>query len=54
MQISRAFPGTTEADVRQKRKSLGVIAAMKRVDMCAAEFESDTPYMYSHDGNWAA
>ena len=47
VQISRAFPGTTEADVRQKRKSLGVVAAMKRVDTCAAEFESDTPYMYS-------
>ena len=46
-QISRAFPGTVEADVRQKRKSMGVVAAMKRVDTCAAEFESDTPYMYS-------
>merc|ERR1719409_1906604 len=55
VQISRAFPGTTEADVRQKRKSLGVIAAMKRVDTCAAEFESDTPYMYSsYDGNCEA
>ena len=31
-QISRAFPGTVEADVRQKRKSMGVVAAMKRVD----------------------
>ncbi|CAL6343831.1 unnamed protein product [Bathycoccus prasinos] len=54
-QISRAFPGTVEADVRQKRKSIGVVAAMKRVDTCAAEFESDTPYMYSsYDGSCEA
>lgn len=54
-QICRAFPGTVEADVRQKRKSMGVVAAMKRVDTCAAEFESDTPYMYSsYDGSCEA
>ena len=54
-QISRAFPGTVEADVRQKRKSMGIVAAMKRVDTCAAEFESDTPYMYSsYDGSCEA
>ena len=33
--------------VRAKRKSLGVAAVFNRVDTCAAEFESFTPYMYS-------
>ncbi|KAK3259457.1 hypothetical protein CYMTET_31545, partial [Cymbomonas tetramitiformis] len=36
-----------EDDVRVARKGLGVIPSMKRVDTCAAEFEADTPYMYS-------
>ena len=31
---------------------MGVTASMKRVDTCAAEFEAETPYMYStYDGN---
>jgi len=34
-------------DVRTKRKSLGVGAVFNRVDTCAAEFESFTPYLYS-------
>jgi carbamoyl-phosphate synthase large subunit len=34
-------------DVRAKRKELGVTAVFNRVDTCAAEFESFTPYMYS-------
>ncbi|MBE0656134.1 MAG: carbamoyl-phosphate synthase large subunit [Bryobacteraceae bacterium] len=34
-------------DVRRKRKELGVTAVFNRVDTCAAEFESFTPYMYS-------
>ena len=34
-------------DVRRKRKELGVVAVFNRVDTCAAEFESFTPYMYS-------
>src|SRR5580698_2387089 len=34
-------------DVRAKRKKLGVTAVFNRVDTCAAEFESFTPYMYS-------
>lgn len=38
---------STEKDVRSKRLSLGVKPAYKRVDTCAAEFEADTPYMYS-------
>lgn len=38
---------SSETDVRSKRLSLGVIPAYKRVDTCAAEFEANTPYMYS-------
>ncbi|XP_022881374.1 carbamoyl-phosphate synthase large chain, chloroplastic-like [Olea europaea var. sylvestris] len=38
---------STEKQVRSKRLSLGVKPAYKRVDTCAAEFEADTPYMYS-------
>lgn len=38
---------TTEDDVRQHRKNLGVIPAYKTVDTCAAEFEAFTPYYYS-------
>ncbi|PIN10875.1 Multifunctional pyrimidine synthesis protein CAD (includes carbamoyl-phosphate synthetase, aspartate transcarbamylase, and glutamine amidotransferase) [Handroanthus impetiginosus] len=38
---------TTEKEVRLKRLSLGVKPAYKRVDTCAAEFEANTPYMYS-------
>ncbi len=33
--------------VREARKNLGVSAVFNRVDTCAAEFESFTPYMYS-------
>ncbi|MEO8501366.1 MAG: carbamoyl-phosphate synthase large subunit, partial [Vicinamibacteria bacterium] len=39
--------GASEADVRTKRKGLGVAPVYKRVDTCAAEFESHTPYLYS-------
>jgi len=35
------------ADVRQRRRSLGVWPTFQRVDTCAAEFESQTPYLYS-------
>lgn len=38
---------SSEKEVRSKRLSLGVIPTYKRVDTCAAEFEADTPYMYS-------
>lgn len=38
---------SSEGDARTKRLSLGVIPAYKRVDTCAAEFEANTPYMYS-------
>ncbi len=39
--------GTSEDTVRGKRKELDVRAVFKRVDTCAAEFESFTPYLYS-------
>ena len=38
---------TSEMDVRQYRKSLGIEAVFKQVDTCAAEFEAYTPYYYS-------
>jgi carbamoyl-phosphate synthase large subunit len=36
-----------ESKVREQRQKLGVRPVFKRVDTCAAEFESFTPYMYS-------
>ncbi len=39
--------GRTEANVRGARINLGVTAVFKRIDTCAAEFEAQTPYMYS-------
>ena len=39
--------GATEAQIRAKRKGLGIAPVYKRVDTCAAEFESHTPYLYS-------
>jgi carbamoyl-phosphate synthase large subunit len=38
---------TTEIDVRQHRKSRGIVVTFKSVDTCAAEFEAYTPYYYS-------
>ena len=38
----------TEIEVRARRKELGVAAVFSRVDTCAAEFESFTPYLYSN------
>jgi carbamoyl-phosphate synthase large subunit len=39
--------GVGSLDVRARRKELGVTAVFNRVDTCAAEFESFTPYLYS-------
>jgi carbamoyl-phosphate synthase large subunit len=39
--------GVSAADVAAARKAGGVRPVFKRVDTCAAEFESVTPYMYS-------
>jgi len=38
---------TTEKEVREARKALGVRPVYKRVDTCAAEFSTSTAYMYS-------
>jgi len=44
----RAMAGaTSEAEVRELRRKLGVHPVFKRIDSCAAEFEAITPYMYS-------
>ncbi|MFT6932117.1 MAG: carbamoyl-phosphate synthase large subunit [Paracoccaceae bacterium] len=39
--------GRDEGQVRRARINLGVTAVFKRIDTCAAEFEAQTPYMYS-------
>ncbi len=39
--------GLSETQVRSARLSSGVTAVFKRIDTCAAEFEAQTPYMYS-------
>jgi carbamoyl-phosphate synthase large subunit len=44
--IARAT-GSEPLEVRARRKELGVAAIFNRVDTCAAEFESFTPYLYS-------
>ena len=44
--IGRAT-GSDPLAVRARRKELGVAAVFNRVDTCAAEFESFTPYLYS-------
>ncbi|MBC7445895.1 MAG: carbamoyl-phosphate synthase large subunit [Polaromonas sp.] len=38
---------TTDTAIRQKRIELGVRPVYKRVDTCAAEFETNTAYLYS-------
>jgi carbamoyl-phosphate synthase large subunit len=38
---------TSETAVRERRVALGLKPVYKRVDTCAAEFESFTPYLYS-------
>jgi carbamoyl-phosphate synthase large subunit len=38
---------TTDKAVRERRKALGVRPVYKRVDTCAAEFATNTAYMYS-------
>jgi carbamoyl-phosphate synthase large subunit len=40
--------GVDQQAVRTRRKELGVAAVFSRVDTCAAEFESFTPYLYSN------
>ena len=47
VQLAKAW-GADEIAVRARRKELGVTAVFSRVDTCAAEFESFTPYLYSN------
>ncbi|MEO6776408.1 MAG: carbamoyl-phosphate synthase large subunit [Kofleriaceae bacterium] len=42
-----ALTGTKEAEVRATRHANQIRPVYKRVDTCAAEYESHTPYMYS-------
>jgi carbamoyl-phosphate synthase large subunit len=46
VQIASAW-NSSEIEVRERRKELGVRAVFNRVDTCSAEFESFTPYLYS-------
>ena len=39
--------GQAEDKIRRARHNLGVTAVFKRIDTCGAEFEAQTPYMYS-------
>ena len=42
-----ALAQSCESDIRVMRHEQGVVSSFRRVDTCAAEFESQTPYMYS-------
>ena len=44
--LARQFK-TTDSAIRNKRHALGVRPVYKRVDTCAAEFATNTAYMYS-------
>ncbi len=46
VQIANHF-GTERTRVRGRRRELGMMPVYKRIDTCAAEFESHTPYLYS-------
>jgi len=39
--------GRAEADILRQREAEGLHPIFKRVDTCAAEFEANTPYLYS-------
>ena len=38
---------TAVNEVKKQREQLGVFPVFKKIDTCAAEFKSETPYMYS-------
>ncbi len=42
-----AIAGLTERALTERREQMGLDPVYKRVDTCAAEFESHTPYLYS-------
>ena len=39
--------GCGESEIRSRRRAASIAPAYKRIDTCAAEFESFTPYLYS-------
>ncbi len=39
--------GMNDQELRALRRALGILPAFQRVDTCAAEFEAQTPYLYS-------
>jgi carbamoyl-phosphate synthase large subunit len=39
--------GCGESEIRSRRRAASIAPAFKRIDTCAAEFESFTPYLYS-------
>lgn len=47
-QIARILrDGSTDEDIYEKRKSMGIHRVYKMVDTCSAEFPAETPYYYS-------
>ena len=46
VQVSFVFHSSTP-DIRSLRKRLNILPTFQRVDTCAAEFEAQTPYLYS-------
>ena len=53
-QLAR-MSGVAETEIAARRGRLGVTPAYKRIDTCAAEFASLTPYLYStYEGGFAA
>lgn len=45
--LSQSNGKIAEVQVREKRKSMGMLPSFKLVDTCAAEFPAQTPYYYS-------
>jgi len=44
--------GKKEAEITAARRKLNIVPVFKRIDTCAAEFASKTPYLYStYEGN---
>ena len=47
--------GCSSEDIKKLRDELNVFPVFKRIDTCAAEFQSQTPYLYScYEGNGIA
>ncbi|HVG13539.1 MAG TPA: carbamoyl-phosphate synthase large subunit, partial [Chitinophagaceae bacterium] len=46
-QICRIMNDSTEDELYERRKALGITRVFKMVDTCSAEFEAKTPYFYS-------